>query len=76
MATLQGNVQNFCTCSGLVIALGKSEVFFGAFPKMALFARADNLFFALFFSKCCHLEHNQDNHLKPTPDVNNFPKFL
>jgi hypothetical protein len=32
--------------------------------------------FLLFFSKCCHLEHNKDNHMKPTPDVNYFPKFL
>ena len=71
-----GYIQNFCSCSGLVTALGESQVFFGDFPKMASFASADNLFFALFFSKCCHLEHNQDNHLKPTPDVNNFPKFL
>ena len=43
---------------------------------MALFASAENLIFALFFSKCCHLEHNEDNHLKPTPDVTYFPKFL
>ena len=43
---------------------------------MASFASAENLVFALFISKCCHLEHNEDNHSKPTPDVKDFLKFL
>ena len=43
---------------------------------MASFASAENLVFALFISKCCHLGHNVDNHSKPTPDVNVFLKFL
>ena len=53
----------------------KVRFFFAAFPKKALFASAENLFF-LLFAKCCHLEHNQHNDLKLTRDVHGFPKFL
>jgi len=42
---------------------------------MALFASAENLVFAHFFSKCCHFEHNKDNHLKPNLNVNSLPNF-
>ena len=72
----QGYAQNFCSCSGLVAALFQSHVVFDSFPKMALFASAESLIFALFFSKCCHLEHNEDKHMKPTLNVYYFPKFL
>ena len=60
----------------LVTALCQSQVVFSTFPKVALFARAENLDFALFFWKCCNLEHNQENHSKQTPNFNFFPKFL
>ena len=43
---------------------------------MASFASAENHVFELFISKCCHFEHNEDNHLKPTPSATYFPKFL
>ena len=74
--SFQGYAMIFCSWSGLVTALCQSQVVLGAFQKMAWFASAENLVFALFFSKCCHLEHNEDNHLKPTPNVTYFPKFL
>ena len=73
---LQGYAQNFCSCSGLVTALHQSWVVFDAFPKIALFASAENLVFALFFLKSRHLEHNEDKHLKLTLNVHYFPKFL
>ena len=73
--SFQGYAKIFCSWSGLVTALCQSQVGFGAFQKMAWFASARNLVFALFFSKCCHLEHNEDNNLKPSPNVTHFPKF-
>ena len=66
----------FFSWSGLVTALCQSQVVLGAFQKMAWIASAENLVFALFFSKYCHLERNEDNHLKPTSNINYFSKFL
>ena len=74
--SFQGYAIIFCSWSGLVTALCQSQVVLGAFQKMAWFASAENLVFALFFSKCCHLEHNEYNHLKPTSNVTYFPKSL
>ena len=56
-------------------AICQIQVVLGVFQKMAWFASAENLVFSLF-SECCHLEHNEDNNLKPTPNVTYFPKFL
>ena len=49
---------------------------FWRFSENGLICQCQKPSFCSLFSKCCHLEHNEDNHLKPTPNVNYFPKFL
>ena len=59
---MQTKCEIFTSLRDLVFLLlyhSKSSGFF--FLKMALFASAENLDFALIFSKCCHCELIQDN---------------
>ena len=43
--------------------------------KWTLFSSAENLFFAHFFSKCCHSMTDEHFSMKPTANGQKFPKF-